>query len=46
MLALLLAAGLLCTLPLPLAGQSVNDHVAMGVAAVEARDLPTGLAHF
>ena len=46
MLALLLAAGLLCTLPLPLAGQSVSDHVAMGVAAVEARDLPTGLAHF
>ena len=46
MLALLLAAGLLCTLPLPLAGQSVSDHVAMGVAAVEARDLRTGLAHF
>jgi tetratricopeptide (TPR) repeat protein len=29
-----------------LAAQSVTDHVAMGVAAMEARDLRTGLAHF
>jgi regulator of microtubule dynamics protein 3 len=30
----------------PLAAQTVADHVAMGVAAIEARDLRTGLAHF
>ena len=30
----------------PLAGQTVADHVAMGVAAIEAHDLRTGLAHF
>lgn len=30
----------------PLAAQTVEDHVAMGVAAIEARDLRTGLAHF
>jgi tetratricopeptide (TPR) repeat protein len=30
----------------PLAAQTVADHVAMGVAAVEARDLRTGLAHY
>jgi tetratricopeptide (TPR) repeat protein len=30
----------------PLAAQTVSDHVAMGVAAMEARDLRTGLAHF
>lgn len=29
----------------PLAGQTVGDHVAMGVAALEAHDLRTGLAH-
>ncbi|HEU4523379.1 MAG TPA: hypothetical protein VFR62_00055, partial [Gemmatimonadales bacterium] len=28
------------------AAQTVADHVAMGVAAIEARDLRTGLAHF
>ena len=28
------------------AAQTVGDHVAMGVAAIEARDLRTGLAHF
>lgn len=30
----------------PLAGQDVADHVAMGVAALQAHDLRTGLAHF
>lgn len=29
-----------------LAAQSAADHVGMGVAAIEARDLRTGLAHF
>ena len=29
----------------PLTGQTVADHVAMGVAAIEAHDLRTGLAH-
>jgi regulator of microtubule dynamics protein 3 len=28
------------------AAQTVADHVAMGVAAIEARDLRTGLAHY
>jgi regulator of microtubule dynamics protein 3 len=41
MVALLLAA------PAPIvAAQTVADHVAMGVAAIEARDLRTGLAHY
>ena len=39
--ALLLAAG-----PAPLAAQTAADHVALGVAAIEAHDLRTGLAHF
>jgi tetratricopeptide (TPR) repeat protein len=30
----------------PTAAQTVADHVAMGVAAIEARDLRTGLAHY
>jgi regulator of microtubule dynamics protein 3 len=30
----------------PTAAQTVADHVAMGVAATEARDLRTGLAHY
>lgn len=37
--ALLFAAG-------PLDAQTAADHVAMGVAAIEARDLRTGLAHY
>jgi tetratricopeptide (TPR) repeat protein len=41
-LALLLSVG---RVPLA-AAQSVADHVAMGVAAVEAHDLRTGLAHY
>jgi regulator of microtubule dynamics protein 3 len=32
--------------PAQLGGQSVADHVAMGVAAIDAHDLRTGLAHF
>jgi tetratricopeptide (TPR) repeat protein len=43
---LLLAGGLLSAPDRPLAAQSVADHVAMGVAAIEARDLRTGLAHY
>lgn len=46
MLARYTAAGLLFALAQPLAAQSVADHVAMGVSAIEARDLRTGLAHF
>jgi tetratricopeptide (TPR) repeat protein len=41
-LALLLAAAHVPTT----AAQTVADHVAMGVAAIEARDLRTGLAHY
>ena len=41
MVALLFAAHL----PI-VAAQTVADHVAMGVAAIEARDLRTGLAHY
>ena len=33
-------------LPVPLAGQSARDHVAMGTAALQAHDLRTGLAHY
>jgi tetratricopeptide (TPR) repeat protein len=40
------AALLLAAAPASLAAQSVADHVAMGVAAIEAHDLRTGLAHF
>lgn len=43
---LLAATVLSATVHRPLAGQTAADHVALGVAAVEARDLPTGLAHF
>jgi tetratricopeptide (TPR) repeat protein len=32
--------------PAALAGQSVHDHVAMGTAALQARDLRTALAHY
>jgi tetratricopeptide (TPR) repeat protein len=40
-------AGLLwIALPAHLDAQSVADHVSMGTAAIQARDLPTGLAHF
>jgi tetratricopeptide (TPR) repeat protein len=47
MLARLCGAALLwIAMPAPLAGQSVADHVAMGAAAIDARDLRTGLAHF
>ena len=30
----------------PLAAQQAADHVALGIAATEARDLPTALQHF
>jgi tetratricopeptide (TPR) repeat protein len=47
MLARRCAATLLLSVAVaPLAAQSAADHVAMGVAAMEARDLRTGLAHF
>jgi tetratricopeptide (TPR) repeat protein len=40
------AALLVAAAHAPLAAQSVADHVAMGVAAIEARDLRPALAHF
>jgi tetratricopeptide (TPR) repeat protein len=40
------AALLWIVAPAQLAGQSVADHVAMGMAAIDAHDLRTGLAHF
>jgi tetratricopeptide (TPR) repeat protein len=42
----ILAALLLAGASAPLPAQSVADHVAMGVHAIEAHDLRTGLAHF
>ncbi len=41
-----LSVGVLITLASPAAAQDVHDHVAMGVAAVQAHDVRTGLAHF
>jgi tetratricopeptide (TPR) repeat protein len=47
MFARLAVAGLIgIALPLRLTGQSVADHVDLGAAAIQAHDLPTGLAHF
>lgn len=46
MLARLAITLLLVLAPAPLAAQSAADHVAMGVAAIEAHDLRTGQAHF
>jgi len=40
------AALLVAAAPAPVVAQSAADHVAMGVAAIEAHDLRTGLAHF
>ena len=40
------AALLLTAASVPLAAQTTADHVAMGVAATEAHDLRTGLAHY
>jgi tetratricopeptide (TPR) repeat protein len=34
------------TVPVPLVAQKPADHVALGVAASEAHDLPTALQHF
>ncbi|MBA3496453.1 MAG: tetratricopeptide repeat protein [Gemmatimonadales bacterium] len=43
----LAVAGLLTFLPVaPLGAQGVDEHVAMGVAAVQVHDLPNALAHF
>jgi tetratricopeptide (TPR) repeat protein len=36
----------LCLIALPLDGQQAPDHVALGIAATEARDLPAALQHF
>jgi tetratricopeptide (TPR) repeat protein len=44
LLAFLIAWGSIATRPA--SAQDVHDHVNMGIAAVEAHDLPTGLAHF
>jgi tetratricopeptide (TPR) repeat protein len=47
MLARLVGAAILSiSVPAALVGQSVADHVAMGVAAIHAHDLRTGLAHY
>ena len=43
---LTLSIGMLTTLASPAAAQDVHDHVAMGVTAVQAHDIKTGLAHF
>lgn len=43
---LVLSIGVLVTLASPAAAQGVHDHVAKGVAAVQAHDITTGLAHF
>ncbi len=46
MLARLSLAALILLGPPTAAGQSVADHVDLGVAAIAAHDLRTGLAHF
>ncbi|HEY8258701.1 MAG TPA: tetratricopeptide repeat protein [Gemmatimonadales bacterium] len=38
--------GVLSALTSSAAAQEVHDHVNMGIAAVQAHDIPTGLAHF
>lgn len=38
--------GLLGLLATTAEAQTVHDHVELGIAAVQAHDLPTGLAHF
>lgn len=43
---LALSVGLLTALTSAAAAQNVSDHVAMGVTAVQAHDIKTGLAHF
>jgi tetratricopeptide (TPR) repeat protein len=39
-------SGLLLTHATPASAQGVQDHVNMGIAAMQARDLKMGLAHF
>jgi tetratricopeptide (TPR) repeat protein len=41
-----LSIGMLTAFASPVAAQDVHDHVAMGVAAMQAHDTKTGLAHF
>ena len=36
----------LCLITFPLHAQQAADHVALGIVATEARDLPTALGHF
>ncbi|MEO7985180.1 MAG: hypothetical protein ABI766_01515 [Gemmatimonadales bacterium] len=40
------SVGLLLAAARPAGAQDVHDHVNMGIAAVQAHDLATGLAHF
>ena len=41
-----MSVGLLSALAFPAAAQGVHDHVSMGIAAEQAHDVRTGLAHF